>query len=480
MRIPKIFRNSIIYTIISVLQKGIAFLLLPIYTLYLSPADYGILGVSSSITSFLAIFTTLSLGAASTRFYYKRKDDSVYIRKLYGTIVTTVCINSVIVGGVFIIFHKWIVDPIIGTIPFYPFIFLGILNVIVTPLYLYYQEYLRTLQSGFHYGVNSMCQFLIQVGLNIVFIVVFHLGVIGVLTANLITSAIFFLYAFIVFSKRIQWGVNKPILKDGLKYSLPLLPHALANWSNGTIDKLLVNGIKSQADAGLYNLSQQYGSVLSYIVNGVNQAYVPWYFGKVEEGEKGVDIIEKFAEAVVWIIAFTALVMAIFSKEVLGLVIHNPAYSDVWMVVPCVVFAYVFQCLYYFYVNVLFLKDTKDVFKITVSCIVINVLLNLWLIPIIGFIGCGVAFLLTYMAKSVIALIFSKSRNKEIRFRTVSMYGVTILALVCSLMSLVMVNIPIWETIAIKFLLCGLLGAFIYFKYNKLLRATFASWKNRA
>ena len=477
MRIPKIFRNSIIYTIISVLQKGIMFLLLPIYTLYLSPSDYGVLGISSSITSFLAIFTTLSLGAASTRFYYNNKGDGIYVKKLYGTIVTTVCINSIIVGGIFILLHKWLVDPIIGTIPFYPFIFLGILNVVVTPLYLYYQEYLRTLQSGYQYGINSMCQFLILVGLNLVFMVVFHMGVVGVLTANLITSIIFFIYSFAVFSRKITWGIDKPILKDGLKYSLPLLPHALANWSNGTIDKLLVNGIKSQADAGLYNLSQQYGSVLSYIVSGVNQAYVPWFFGKVEEGEKGIGVIKKFAEAVVSITSFIALIMAIFSKEILALAIHNPAYFNVWMVVPCVVFAYVFQCIYYFYVNVLFLKDTKDVFKITVLCIVINVLMNLWLIPIIGFIGCGVAFLITYISKSIIAFFFAKRRNNMIRFRDYSFYGIALVAFSFSLSSLLMADVSVFEVLLIKIGLCGLMGVFIYRKYYKHIRTTIATWK---
>lgn len=477
MRIPKILRNSIIYTVISVLQKGISFLLLPIYTLYLSPDDYGVLGVSSSITSFLAIFTTLSLGAASTRFYFQKKDDNIYIRKLYGTIVSTVCVNSIIVGGVFILFHKWLIDPIIGTISFYPFIFLGILNVIVTPLYLYYQEYLRTLQSGFQYGINSMCQFIVQVGLNIVFLMVLHLGVVGVLLANLITSILFFFYSFWVFSKQIEWGINKPILKDSLKYALPLLPHALANWSNGTIDKLLVNGMKSQADAGLYNLGQQYGSVMSYIVNGVNQAYVPWFFNKVEKGKRGITQIVNFTEVVIWISSAIALIMAIFSKEILAIVIHNPSYADVWIVVPCIVFAYVFHCIYYFYVNVLFLNHTKDVFKITVSCIVINVLLNIVLIPVMGFVGCGVAFLLTYLAKSVIAYLYSIYRNKEIRFRTISFYGVTIATFFVSLLSLLLGEFPLWAILLIKACVCIILGLLIFCKFYKTIKSILVAWE---
>ena len=477
MKIPKIFRNTIIYTLVSVLQKGVSFLLLPIYTLYLAPSDYGILGVSSSITSFLAIFTTLSLGAASTRFYFSKKEDPIYVKKLFGTVVTSVCLNSVFVGAVFILLHKWLVNPILGDISFYPYIFLGILNVIVTPLYLYFQEYLRTLQSGFYYGVNSMAFFFIQILLNLLFLIVFHWGVIGILSANLITSIIFFIYSFIVFSRRITLGIDKPILKECLRYSLPLLPHQLANWSNGTIDRLLVNGLKSQADAGLYNLGQQYGSLLNNVINGVNDAYVPWFFDKVNNGDSGKKEIYNFAEAAIWIISLIALLMSIFAKEILGIMIQNPEYDSVWMVVPCVSFSFVFQCIYFFYVNVLFLKHTKDVFKITVSTIVVNVLLNVVLIPIMGFIGCGIAFMVTHIAKSTIALFFSKKREPSFRFRTLSMYGVAMVTFGLSISPMLFLNIGVWEMIVIKCIICVALGGFVYFKFNNTILSIIARWK---
>ena len=71
MQIPKILQNSAIYTVIMVLQKGISFFLMPLYTAFLSPVDYGILGVVSSISSFLSVFISLGLETAAARFYYK-------------------------------------------------------------------------------------------------------------------------------------------------------------------------------------------------------------------------------------------------------------------------------------------------------------------------------------------------------------------------------------------------------------------------
>ena len=77
MQIPKILQNSAIYTIIMVLQKGISFFLMPLYTAFLSPSDYGILGIVSSVSSLMAVFITLGLEAAAASFlgiclHYKR------------------------------------------------------------------------------------------------------------------------------------------------------------------------------------------------------------------------------------------------------------------------------------------------------------------------------------------------------------------------------------------------------------------------
>ena len=86
MQIPKILQNSAIYTVIMVLQKGISFFLMPLYTAFLSPSDYGILGVVSSVSSLMAVFITLGLEAAAARFYYKYNKDEDQAKKIYGNV----------------------------------------------------------------------------------------------------------------------------------------------------------------------------------------------------------------------------------------------------------------------------------------------------------------------------------------------------------------------------------------------------------
>lgn len=469
MKIPKILQNSAIYTIIMVLQKGISFFLMPLYTAFLTPADYGVLGVVTSVSSFLSVFITLGLEAAAARFYYKNNKDEKYAKLVYGNVAVVVLMNSLLWGSIFIGGHKWLINPIVGEIDFFPYVFIGILNVIVTPMYLLYQNYLQARQDATQYGINSLVCFILQVTLTVLSLTVFDFGVFGVLLSQLITSIIFFVYVVVTFLRKQTLKLECSILKDCLKYSLPLLPHNLANWSNGTLDKLLINGIRSQSDAGMYNVGQQYGSVMAFVANAVNQAYVPWFYEKVNEGKQGLKRITQTADALICLISFIAIAMSLFAEEIFGIMISNPAYDGVWVIVPCIIFAYVFQSIYFFFVNVLFLKDTQVIFTITITAVAVNIGLNLLLIPDLGFIGGAIACILTYFVKSMMALIISSIKNKEIRFHWLLMYMIAFIALAISFSSLILNIESIWVKLGVKLIMIGLFALIVIIRYKALL-----------
>lgn len=465
--VPKIFKNSIIYTGVTILQKCMSFFLLPLYTAYLTPADYGITGVVASFSGLLAIFTTLGLDAAGRRFYYKYNGEPEYVKKLFGTISCVILINSIVFGGFFIFAHKWIVDPLVGEIDFYPYVFLGLLNVIVTPLYLLFQGYLQTIQNGVKFAVNSMLNFFLHVGLTIILVAVFKMGALGVLIASLATSVVFFIYVIVAFLRFQYIGIDKTIAKESFLYSLPLLPHTLANWSNSAVDKLLVNGVRSEADAGLYNLGSQFSSVANTMSIAVNNAYVPWFFDKANDLNSNLPLIRKMSEMITWAVSFICIAMSLLSKEVLDIMVSNPAYDGVWKVIPFLICGTIFGSIYFFYVNILFLKNTGVIFTITVSTIVVNVGLNLFLIPIYGYVGCGIAFMITFFIKSVLSVVISMWKNKEIRFRTVYLYLIGFFSSAVCVSALLFENMKPLESLGVKALILIVIASYIFFTYKK-------------
>ena len=465
MKIPKIITNSALYSFTTLLQKGAAFFLLPLYTAFLTPEDYGVVNVVTTVSSFMAVLIMMALNGAATRFHYRNTDEQ-YRKVLWGTITTLVVISSLGWGAVFFALHRFLVDPFIGEIDFYPYVVIGLANTIITPLYLLFQSYLQARQEALHYSINTFSNFLVQVGLAIVFIAVFKMGALGMLLANVITALIFFFYVLIVYVPKIKVGIDRKVAKEAFGYSLPLLPHQISIWSAGTIDRLFLNGYKGEAVTGIYSVGQQFGSVVGTVAYSVNQAFVPWFFQMIEVGEEGYRKIEKMGLFAVVGYSLLAFMISLFSPEILRIMVSE-SFREVWQVIPILSFAFVFHGVYFFFINILFVKDTGWVFLVTLGAMIVDIILNVWLVPIWGFWGAGVACFMTYFSRGVFALILSRMKNKDIRYNWFAMFAVPMVFLALSFVNWLCVDFSFWGGLAIKLGFCSLLGLGFFLVYKE-------------
>jgi O-antigen/teichoic acid export membrane protein len=475
MSTTKFVKNSLIYIIVSVLQKAILFFLLPLYTAFLTPEDFGVLNVVLSISAFLSVLFLLSLNGAATRFHYNHPDDELKISNLWGTLTTFVIINSVILGVVFILFHRIILDPFAKGIDFYPYLLLGIVSTILSPLYLFYQSYLQTKQHGVRFGINLILNFLLNIGLVILFVVILKKGVLGILLANVITALVFFIYVIIAYIPKIKLGLSRDILKPSFKYSLPLVPHSLSAWFTMMVDRILVNNMAGKVETGIYSVGYQFGNIVNIFDSAVNQAYIPWFFEKEKLGVDGHQQIKKVAELLTIVYCFLATGISLFSKEVLRFMVTEE-FQNAWKVIPFICFAYVFNGLYFFFVNILFLNKTKFVPIVTFSSAAISVCLNLILIPKLGGFGAGISCLVSIFFASVISLVLSQTSNKQIRFHWKRMFLIVLFFMIISSTVYIKINASFLLILSVKVLTYSFLIFLFYFFYKSeinILRSIF-------
>lgn len=427
----KVVQNSIIYSTVTFLQKAISFLLLPVYTYYLTPEDYGVLNVLLSVSSFLSVFFLLSLNGAATRFHFLANSDEKKIKKIWGTVFSFVFINTFVLGLCSILFHKYLIDPFAKGISFFPLVLLSLVNTILTPIYLFYQTYLQTIQDGKRFGINIFFNFIINVSLILFFLMHLEYGVIGILWANFITTLIFLIYSTVQFLPKIKLGIDREIVKSSVKYSFPLIPHSLSGWTMAMIDRILLNNISGSAQTGIYSLGYQFGNIVNVVTSSVNQAYVPWFFKKIDEGNSGIRRIVLFAELFTLIFSFIAFSISLFSKDILQLMASKHFQAAI-NVIPIISFAFVFSGLYYFFINTLFLKKTYLVAIVTISSALLGLMLNLILIPKFGNIGAAFASLGSFLISSVLALILSIKVKPELKFNFIKMYFIVFIFIVLS------------------------------------------------
>lgn len=428
MVLPKIVRNSGLYSVVSFLQKGVGFFLLPVYTAYLSTEDYGTLSVIQSLVSFLSIFLLLSLDGSAARFHFL-SSGKYYRMRVWGTTLMLVIYNSICLGGILIIGHRWIIEPFAKDIPFFPLIFLSLLATILSPLYLFFQRWLQVTQQGGRYVVNMFLNFIVLTGLNVTSLVVFNLGIYGLIWSTLLTSIIFFIYSLIVFVPHVHLKVNKHIAVKSFKYALPLLPHTISSWFMSMVDRLLINSFLGAAKTGLYSVAYQFGNIIGIISSSVNQAFSPWFMQKIQENRQQLSEVYKFAEIAIVGYCFLALGITFFSPEVIR--IMTPlSYHTAWEPILFICFGYVFGGLYFFLGMPLWLRKTKFVFIITLVSAIISVGLNYLLIPLYGIIGSGISLCFSLGVSSVLALYLSLRAEPDIVFPWRRMYCIILLFLV--------------------------------------------------
>ena len=473
MILPRILKNSALYSITTLLQKSIAFVLLPLYTAFLTPEDYGTVNVVLAVSSFMAVLIMMALNGAATRFHYSNSEQS-YRKLLWGTITTIVVANSIGWGALFFILHRILVDPFIGDIDFYPYAVLALANTVITPLYLLFQSYLQASQKALQYNLITFSNFVIHALLAILLIAYFRLGALGMLLANVGTSLLFFLYVLVVFVPKITIGFNRAITKASMKYSLPLLPHQISIWSAGSIDRLFLNDIKGEGATGLFSVAQQFGAVVGTIAYSVNQAFVPWFFETIEKGKEGISKIQQMGNGMVLAYCLMAFVISFFAPEILSFMVSEN-FWEAWKIIPLISFAFVFHGLYFFFINVLFLKNTGMVFWVTFSGMVVDVIANILLVPIWGYYGCGIACMMTYFTRSLFALILSRRKNKDIKYDYVTMYGYTFLLFFLSYTSFLLIDIPVLWAFVIKVFTCLILMMWFYVKYHQVIRSFLAT-----
>jgi O-antigen/teichoic acid export membrane protein len=462
--IQRLGKSSIIYTTTTILQNGIAFFLLPLYTRYLTPNDYGILAVVNSINGFLTIFFMLSLHGAMTRYYFDYRYEPEKLKAFWGTILTFILIFSVCAGGLLVLLGEILFKPVIGKIPFWPFVALGIGVVMFQPFFTIYLTLLQTRERAGQYAVFSLSQFIINLALVITLVVFAGWGAEGPLTASLITAVLFFIVAIYALREDIQFGISKPYLKEALRYSLPLVPHSLASQISNATGKLFLNYFVNTGSAGLYNIAFMFGSIIGVASDGVNKAYVPISMGILTTKKKEeLDHLRNIVTFLVVMYCLLGSLISFFSKEAIFLLTTEAFYTS-YMIVPFLAFYFVLGGIYYILVNILFFvkNATKFVAIGTGIGAVSNILLSWVLIPKYGLFGAAAATLFAQVMGTLFIGLIGRP-FEVIRWDYVKFSSLFLLSAVFSFFSLVLRDVHTWTLMGVKTL--GLIVLFFLLNF---------------
>jgi O-antigen/teichoic acid export membrane protein len=377
------------------LQRGAAFLLLPLYTRYLTPADYGILSVVTAINGFLTTLFSLSLYSAMARFYFEYRDQPDVMREFFGTILVFLGFSSAAGCALLLLAGDWLLKPVLGEIPFWPYVAMGVAAVAFQPFLTSFLSLLQSEGQAVKYSLIAFLNFCTTLLLTIALVVFAGWGVSGPLAAALLCNVIFSVVALYDMRRQYRLCLRLNHLKRALAYSLPQVPHALNAQAMAATDRFLINHVLGRSATGLYSVGAMFGMVIDVVGQGVNRAYAPLSIEAIKGGQPAaLEHLKQSGMLLVGGLALLAAGLSLASRELVQ-ILTVPAFHSAAAIVPYIAFAGAVSAAYYIFVAVLF-YDTQAVRLLpiaTFSGAVVNVLLNLALIRRYGALGAGIAAL---------------------------------------------------------------------------------------
>jgi O-antigen/teichoic acid export membrane protein len=428
--------KSIVFTAMTFIQKGIAFLLVPLYTHLLSPEQYGIVNLANSVAAIYILIASFALDDAMTRYYFQYRNDKRKIKETVTTITVVALLLSIVIFILLIIINKVLIKPFAGNIEFFPYMLLALFPVLSASIYGIVQKILIIEGKAIHYSINTFSFFLVNTGLCLLFVVVFRWSAVGFLLANAITYGVYFVYSIIFLVPKMSFSFDKKICKEGVKYGLILLPNRIASWGMGGLNKILVGNALSVAALGVLNIATTFALLLNVFANSLSLSLQPWVFNKLEQGEKGKNDIFKITNVLAAAFCLCGLSVSLFAKEIISLLIDK-RYLAAINVIPILIFGTISSAYSVLFIHVLFYykKYSKYIAFSTIFGAVINILTCLILVPNLGVMGACIAMAVSEFFVLVIKMVFSLKAIGQ-RFAWIKMYLFLFISFIFSQISL--------------------------------------------
>lgn len=387
------------YTAASILSKLIAVALLPLYTRYLAPADYGAAEVLFAAVVAASIVIRLGAIEAVLRFYYKAGEEP---DRVVATSFAALFWLSTAAALIALPFAAPISEALLDRpAP-------GLARIAIGGLWvLTLHEYLLTLfrleERARAFFLTTIANVLAAIALTVVLVVGEGEGARGLLLGSYVSGAAFVLGLIAVHRRRLSLRPDRTLLRRMLRFGLPTMPAELSLYLLNFADRIIIVRLAGLAEAGLYALAVKFAQAVNVLVRGFQLAWPPLAYSIRDDGEARL----AYAAIVTWFVAGCAFVvtgMWLFSRWIVR-ALAAPEFFASYEAVGLISTAVTLYALYM--VQVVILGRTgRTEFNLpaTIAALLVNVGLNLALIPPLGIAGAGIALAASYLV--VVAVMY--------------------------------------------------------------------------
>ncbi len=404
-RYTKLLSNTLIFTVGKFVSKIIVILMLPFYTSYLSSAEYSTADLITNLCNLLIPIACLGVSEGIFREAASSEQDKE-------AFFTNGTVLMLIGGGAFLL-----LSPLLSLLDYFTsYVWLIIIYVLSSNIHSVCSQYVCAIGKTKLFAGQGVLNTMLTVVLNIIFLVVFNMGIYGYVLSVVLAdflSSLFLIFVARLYKAFIPSRISLGIMKKLLRFCLPLIPSTIFWWITGVSDRYMVASLRSDTENGLYAAAYKVPTLLTYVVTIFNDA---WRLSAVSESEDKEKCTKFYSEVFKYYIAvmFTGGAILAVGAQLFSMILFADSYFDAWVYIPVLSAATVFTALDTFLGSAYFtVRKTGMSFWTSFVGAALNILLNILLIPRWGAMGASVA---TYASYFVVFIIRTVTMHKFIPF----------------------------------------------------------------
>ena len=452
--VKSLAKDTAIYGLSSIIGRFLNWCLVPLYTAMFAAAEYGVVTYVYAIVALALIVLTYGMETGFFRFANHERYSNPM--EVYSTALISLAVS----GALFLVGIFAFLGPVTAAMEctgHEDYIAMMAVAVAIDAFTALPFSYLRYKKRPLRFAALKLINIGLNIGLNLLFILVapwlyeqapatvawFYSPTFGIgyiFLANLISSAVVLLL-LIPEMRGFPWRFNRTLWREMIAYSFPLLVLGVAGIMNQTIDKILLPRLLSDsADAmaqlGIYGANYKIAIVMVMFIQAFRFAYEPFIFA--QNREQGGNKLQAYRDAMKYFVIFAMVIFlgVMFYLDILKYFI-NPRYFSGLRVVPIIMIAEFFFGVF-FNLSLWYKLTDRTVWGMWLSLggLAVTVVLNVLLVPRMGYMGCawaafgcyGSMMIASYIAGRVNYPIgYNVPRLAFYFFLALALYGISIL-----------------------------------------------------
>ncbi len=412
--IRRLFRHSAIYSISTSVQRLQGLILTPIYTstLYLPQlSQYGNYGLIYTFMAFMNFVYLYGMDSAFLRFFFLDKADR---KAVFSTTFQMLTLTGILTSLLLLVFAEPIAGVVLFSEKLAVFVRLAAFILLFDTLGNLPFLVLRAEERPVTFTAFRLLRFSLELGLNILFVVVLRQGVLGILYANLGASILNLLIMTPFIVKYFRFSVSYRLIREMLAFGLPFLPNGVAYMTIEMMDRFLVTRFLGKDVVAVYHANFKFATVLLLLIVGFRNAWQP-FFLKIAREENAPQIYSRVLNYYLLVTGAIIIILTLFIENILTYRFFDAFYllgERYWWGIPIIpwkLLAYFFFGIYIIFTPAFYIqKKSKYMILFTGSGALLNILMNLFLLPRYGLWAAVGASVLSYFTMAALIVLVAQ------------------------------------------------------------------------